>query len=79
MKIVLKNFTYFRELLIRNGDTQTSFSKKLGITKTYMSQISNGKNLGPELANNICKKLDKQFDEIFLTLASTNDDTKQTA
>lgn len=65
MKITIKDPLAFKELLIRNGHTQVSFSESIGINRTYLYKMLNGQSIGPGIADKICKSLDVSFDDIF--------------
>ncbi len=67
IKIQLKE-NEMASLIAKNGDTQVSFSNKIGITKQGLGQILSGKfNPSPVTAKRICDVLDCDFDEIFIT------------
>jgi transcriptional regulator with XRE-family HTH domain len=66
MKIVLKDQKFLKELLVRNGYSQRSFSRAIEISEPYGNQICNGtRNPGPNIAKKIVDQLGVAFDEIF--------------
>lgn len=65
MKLVVKDLEAFKELLLKKGYTQTELAKKLSISRNYVSQVVNGRNLSPTLASKICKLLEVDFNAIF--------------
>ena len=66
MKKVKVNISELTDLIIKNGDTITSFAKKIGLTKQGLWQILNSKNNpSPITTQKICDKLSVKFDDIF--------------
>lgn len=53
--------------LAKQGNNVTSFSKKIGVSNTYISQILNGKkNPSVKMAHKIANELDLDVEEVFL-------------
>ena len=62
------NGRYLPELIVRRGDTVTSFANSINLTKQGLGQIINGKiNPSPPTAKKICTLLGCKFDDIFIT------------
>ena len=65
IKTILKN-NELASLIVKNGDTQVSFSDKIGITATGLRKILNKEiNPSPITAKKICDILECKFDDIF--------------
>jgi DNA-binding XRE family transcriptional regulator len=79
MKIKLRDVDGFKKMLIVKGFSQRSLGRKIGISEPYSNQVCNGiRNPGPEIAKNICKALDLQFDDIFFIENACNSDHAST-
>lgn len=64
--IILKNADGFREIIVKSGFSYRQLAKEVGCSQTQISLIANGeRNPSPETAVNICKVLNRQFDDIF--------------
>lgn len=64
--IILKDEIKFRETITKAGYSYRQLAKEVGCSQTQISLIANGeRNPSPETAVNICKALEKQFDDIF--------------
>lgn len=67
MQITLKDSTNTRLLIAKTGDSLRSFSKKIGISQGYLSQIlSMKKNPSANVAYKIARGLNVDIEEIFL-------------
>lgn len=66
MKITLKNYLEFEELLIRKGFSKKAFAEAAGIGQVTALQICNGdRHPSPRIAKRICGTLEVGFDDIF--------------
>lgn len=64
--VLLKDANTFREMIVKAGFSYRQLAKEVGCSQTQISLIANGeRNPSPETAINICKALEKQFDDIF--------------
>lgn len=64
--IILRDADTFRNIVIKAGFSYRQLAKKVGCSQTQISLIANGeRNPSPETAVNICRVLNKQFDDIF--------------
>lgn len=67
MQITLKDSANTRLLIAKTGDSLRSFSKKIGISQGYLSQIlSMKKNPSANVAYKISRGLNVDIEEIFL-------------
>jgi len=65
--MMLKDNTSTRLSIAKKGESLRGFSKNIGISHAYLSQILNEKrNPSPIIAHKIAKGLDKEIEEIFL-------------
>ena len=65
--VIIKNLENFIEKIVKEGLSYRQLAKKCNTSQTTISLIAKGeRNPGPELAINICKALNCQFDDIFL-------------
>lgn len=66
MKVELSNSSNIRILIAQQGMNLRLFSKHIGISQAYLSQILSGKRTpSPVVANKIAKGLNKKIDDIF--------------
>jgi transcriptional regulator with XRE-family HTH domain len=66
MKIFLKDSRQFQIMLIERGFSQRQFSKNIGTSETYLSQIiNNKKSPSPTIAKKIVDQLGVEFQDIF--------------
>lgn len=64
--IILKDTDVFKDIVIKSGFSYRQLAKKAYCSQTQISLIANGqRNPSPETAVNICKALNRQFDELF--------------
>ncbi len=64
--VILKDAEEFKDIVIRSGFSYRQLAKECSCSQTQISLIANGeRNPSPETAVNICKALNKQFDDIF--------------
>ena len=64
--VLLKDVNAFREMIVKAGFSYRQLAKEVSCSQTQISLIANGeRNPSPETAVNICKALEKQFDDIF--------------
>mgnify|MGYP001853878441 CR=1 FL=1 len=64
--IMLKDADKFREIVTKAGFSYRQLAKEARCSQTQISLIANGeRNPSPETAVNICRALEKQFDDIF--------------
>ncbi|MFT9486034.1 MAG: helix-turn-helix transcriptional regulator [Tepidibacillus sp.] len=69
MKIKIKDPTEFKKLLAKNGYTQTSFGKAIGVSQTFANQIVNGtRNLKADKAKKTINLFNVEFEDIFTTV-----------
>lgn len=66
MAIYLKDIQGFNILLIKKGFNKSSFAKETQVSKSSITNISNGtRHPSPLIAKRITDALDIDFDEIF--------------
>lgn len=66
VKVVIKDLEEFQRLVVIKGWSKSGFSKEVGISPPYGSQIINGaRNPSPKIANKIAEVLEKDFNDIF--------------
>lgn len=66
MVIKIKDTDNFKRILMVKGFSQRGLARAIDISEPYANQITNGsRNPGPEIAKNICEKLEVEFEEIF--------------
>lgn len=64
--IILKDTELLKDVITKKGFSYRQLAKEADCSQTQISLIINGqRNPSPELAVNICKVLNKQFDDIF--------------
>lgn len=64
--IILKDTENFKDIITKSGFSYRQLAKEVECSQTQISLIINGqRNPSPEIAVNICKVLNKQFDDIF--------------
>lgn len=64
--IMLKDAEVFKDIIIKEGFSYRKLAKEAKCSQTQISLIANGeRNPSPELAVNICRILNRQFDDIF--------------
>lgn len=64
--ILLKDIEEFKNIIVKSGFSYRQLAKEVSCSQTQISLIANGeRNPSPETAVNICKVLNKQFDDIF--------------
>lgn len=70
--VMVKDADMLINLIVKQGDTPSSFSQKVSCSKSQMCLIVKGeRNPSPNLAMRICKVLGKEFEELFFIV---NDD-----
>jgi transcriptional regulator with XRE-family HTH domain len=66
MKIILKNHTELKKLLLLKGHSQRSFAETLEISPPYFNQIVNGERFpSGKIAKKIVDELELKFEDIF--------------
>ena len=64
--IILRDAEIFNDIITKEGFSYRQLAKEADCSQTQISLIANGeRNPSPELAVNICRILNKQFDDIF--------------
>ena len=64
--IILKDAEIFKNIITKEGFSYRQLAKEADCSQTQISLIANGeRNPSPELAVNICRVLNRQFDDIF--------------
>lgn len=64
--VILKDDEKFKNIIIKSGFSYRQLAKEVGCSQTQISLIANGeRNPSPDTAVNICRVLNKQFDDIF--------------
>lgn len=64
--IILKDAEIFKDIITKEGFSYRQLAKEVDYSQTQISLIVKGeRNPSPELAVNICRVLNKQFDDIF--------------
>lgn len=64
--VILKDANVFNEIVIKAGYSYRQLAKEAKCSQTQISLIAKGeRNPSPETAVNICKALNKKFDDIF--------------
>lgn len=64
--IILRDIDNFKDIITKNGFSYRQLAKEVQCSQTQISLIANGeRNPSPETAVNICRVLQKQFDDIF--------------
>ena len=60
----------FKELIKRNKKTQTNIAEIIGVHRTYISQIVNGRGTSKLCAYAICKSIspDLELNDLFIKL-----------
>ncbi|MDA5388578.1 helix-turn-helix transcriptional regulator [Loigolactobacillus backii] len=80
MGFMIKNTLVIKRKIAMLGMNQTEFSLKIGISKSFMSQIlSKRRNCSPKIAIKIADELGQNMNDIFLLLVSdyhTNKEAK---
>lgn len=66
MKVILKNPSEFKKVLLQNGYSQRSFAEATQISPPYFNQIVNGeRSPSGKLAKKIVDELNLPFEDIF--------------
>lgn len=66
MRVALKDKSEIRLLIAMKGFSLRGFSKEIGISQGYLSQILKGsKNPSPVIAFKVARGLEKEVSEIF--------------
>lgn len=74
--VLVKDINYLIELIVKAGYSYRQLAKEVNCSQTQISLILKGeRNPSPEIAVNICKVLNCQFDEIFFI--NNNDKSQQ--
>jgi len=64
--IILRDADMFRDIITKTGFSYRKLAKEVGCSQTQISLIVNGeRNPSAETAVNICRILNRQFDDIF--------------
>lgn len=64
--IIVKDLDIFKEIIIKSGYSYRKLAKNSECSQTQISLIAKGeRNPSPKTAINICKALNKNFDDIF--------------
>lgn len=64
--VVVRDLDTFKDAITKAGFSYRKLAKEVNCSQTQISMISNGeRNPSPETAINICKVIDKSFDELF--------------
>ena len=78
VRLTLKNKKEVLLLIAKEGESLRGFSKKIGVSCAYVSQIINGKrNPSPIIANKISKGLNVNIEDIFLIQTSVDNGQKE--
>jgi transcriptional regulator with XRE-family HTH domain len=66
ISITVKDSNLLRRLIAESGNTVTSFSEELKISRNYLSAVLSGtRNPSPSLARKIAVRLEVEVSEIF--------------
>lgn len=64
--VIVKDLEGFQNEIIKAGYSYRGLGKEVGCSQTQISNIANGeRNPSAETAVNICRALNKKFDDIF--------------
>lgn len=64
--VVVRDADVFRDIITKSGFSYRKLAKEAGCSQTQISLIANGeRNPSAETAVNICRVLNKGFDDIF--------------
>lgn len=64
--VVVRDADVFRDIITKAGFSYRKLAKEAGCSQTQISLIANGeRNPSAETAVNICRVLNKSFDDIF--------------
>ncbi|GGB42532.1 hypothetical protein GCM10011409_20130 [Lentibacillus populi] len=77
VNLTLKDEVKTRLLIAETGSSLRGFSKNVGVSHAYVSQILSGKRKpSPTIASKIARGLDKKIEEIFLIKVVENNNRK---
>lgn len=64
--VMVKDEKLLKEAIIKSGFSYRQVAKEVGCSQTQISMILKGeRNPSPEIAVNICRTINKKFDDIF--------------